>query len=179
MEAEDYKTLLKQAEDELGTTPGAYCSRKVAVRAMELLRDAGQQQFDDMEAKWRATGQEAIDAMKNSEKIIDAQAQAIKNLQEDKSVRLGSGIDSPAKLVWVDTKEGFREPRYIAGGDPVTGQVTVQKLTMNPDKYREDVYDRVQRIQREFQEAKQAAAPRPLGLVKKIIDSVGKPWTEY
>ena len=47
MEAEGYKTLLKQAEDELGATPGAYCSRKVAVRAMELLREEGKKQSDE------------------------------------------------------------------------------------------------------------------------------------
>lgn len=47
MTDDDYKTLLKQAEDELGVTPGAYCSGKVALRAMELLRAAGQQEFNE------------------------------------------------------------------------------------------------------------------------------------
>ncbi|QKG56976.1 helix-turn-helix transcriptional regulator [Hymenobacter sp. BRD128] len=35
--AVDYQALLSQAEEEFGRTPGAYCSRKAAIRAMELL----------------------------------------------------------------------------------------------------------------------------------------------
>ena len=47
METDVYKTLLKQAEAELGATPGAYCSRKAALRALELLRAEGKKQSDE------------------------------------------------------------------------------------------------------------------------------------
>ena len=47
MEAEVYKTLPKQAEDELGVTPGAYCSRRAALRALEPLRTEGKKQYDE------------------------------------------------------------------------------------------------------------------------------------
>ena len=47
MKADDHKTLLKQAEGELGATPGAYCSRKAALRALELLRAEGKKQYDE------------------------------------------------------------------------------------------------------------------------------------
>lgn len=47
MTDEDYKALLKHAEDELVATPGAYCSRKAALRALELLRAAGQQESNE------------------------------------------------------------------------------------------------------------------------------------
>jgi len=124
MEAEDYKTLLRQAEDELGTTPGAYCSRKVAVRAMELLREEGKRQYDeDMFGLIRQIQLRDKDTAADKQ-VIQRQAQAIQELQNKSPVRLGSGLDPPAKLVWADTKEGFREPRYISNLDPISKDVT-------------------------------------------------------
>lgn len=85
MEADDYKTLLKQAEEELGKTPGAYCSRKVAVRAMELLQAHNQAQLDELEEK-KKTAAEAYQIGKNSyEQTIQRQAEAIKRLEAEKT----------------------------------------------------------------------------------------------
>ena len=106
MEAEDYKTLLRQAEDELGATPGAYCSRKVAVRAMELLRAAGELEFDEADKKWAEVGQQAVNNLKAYVQTIERQAQAIRRLEEEKTrgglgqVRnppMGDGIMAAAK----------------------------------------------------------------------------------
>ena len=87
MEAEDYKTLLKQAEDELGATPGAYCSRKAALRAMELLREAGQQEFskvDERITEHRKTIDQYANRCAEQGRIIERQAQAIRRLEEEK-----------------------------------------------------------------------------------------------
>lgn len=85
MEAEVYKTLLQQVEDELGATPGAYCSRKVAVRAMELLRTEGKKQSDEdivgLISQIRLRDQ-ATDTHKQT---IEYQTQAIKRLKAEKT----------------------------------------------------------------------------------------------
>jgi len=90
MEAADYKTLLTQAEEELGKTPGAYCSRKVAVRAMELLQVAGQRQYEE-----DVVG--VVNQVKLRDKIIaeqkatiERQAEAIKRLESEKTQWVGS-----------------------------------------------------------------------------------------
>lgn len=94
MEAEDYKTLLKQAEDELGKTPGAYCSRKAALRAMELLRAAGQVEVDQKAAEYKAGAENNYRQWQEQKAIIERQAQAIRRLEAEKmrGVRLGSEI---------------------------------------------------------------------------------------
>lgn len=94
MEAEVYKTLLKQAAEELGATPGAYCSRKTALRALELLRAEGKKQSDEdivgLISQIRLRDQ-ATDPHKQT---IEHRAQAIKRLEEKstRNIRLGSEV---------------------------------------------------------------------------------------
>ena len=110
MEAEDYKTLLKQAEEELGATPGAYCSRKVALRALELLREAGQKEFVEFLAKADVAVTKAQQHTKQMQDTIESQAQAIRRLEEEKTrggqlgqlgqhreIPMGEGILAKAK----------------------------------------------------------------------------------
>ena len=85
MEAEDYKTLLRQAEEELGATPGAYCSRKVALRALELLREIGQKEFVEFLAKADVAVTKAQQNTKQMQDTIESQAQAIRRLEEEKT----------------------------------------------------------------------------------------------
>jgi hypothetical protein len=94
MEAEVYKTLLKQAEDELGATPGAYCSHKAALRALELLRAAGQQEFSEVDGritKHRKTIDQYANRCAEQARVIERQAQAIQRLEAEKLLdgRLG------------------------------------------------------------------------------------------
>ncbi|GAC1603551.1 MAG: hypothetical protein NVS3B25_32320 [Hymenobacter sp.] len=119
MTDEDYKTLLRQAEEELGHTPGAYCSRKAALRAMELLRAAGQVEFDEAEKKLRTS--ESIAKAERAtiqakQLTIERLTRTIMELQEEKTRdKLGSGIEPKPDISWERTKEGFMEPRYISG----------------------------------------------------------------
>ena len=46
-EVKVYKTLFEQVENEVGATPGAYCPRKAALRALELLRAEVKKQSDE------------------------------------------------------------------------------------------------------------------------------------
>ena len=86
--------MLKQVEEELGATPGAYCSRKVALRALELLRAEGKKQSDEdivgLISQIRLRDQ-TTDTHKQT---IERQAQAIKRLEEEstRNIRLGSEI---------------------------------------------------------------------------------------
>lgn len=87
MTDEDYKALLKQAEDELVATLGAYCSRKAALRALELLRAAGQQEFSEVDKRiteHRKTIDQYINRCAEQARIIEQQAQAIRRLEEEK-----------------------------------------------------------------------------------------------
>ena len=85
MEAEVYKTLLQQAEDEMGATPGAHCSREVTLRALELLRAEGKKQSDEdivgLISQIRLRDQ-ATDTHKQT---IEHQARAIKRLEAEKT----------------------------------------------------------------------------------------------
>ena len=93
-EVEVYKTLFEQVEDEVGATPGAYCSRKAALRALELLRAEGKKQSDEdivgLISQIRLRDQ-TTDTHKQT---IERQAQAIKRLEEEstRNIRLGSEI---------------------------------------------------------------------------------------
>ena len=112
MKAACYAELLRQAGEELGATPVAYCSRKVTVRAMGLLRAAGQVQFDEVEKKVVGHRMTIDDYAENHSQIcqeqlqlkqtIERQAQAVKRLESRKtSVRPGSGIDPALEIASV------------------------------------------------------------------------------
>ena len=118
MEAEVYKTLLKQAEDELGATPGAYCSRKAALRAMELLREAGELEFDEADKKWAEVGRQAIDSLKTYIQTIERQAQAIRRLEEEKmrGRQSGAGLRqvTPKRRSWDEMEREINEKKRKA-----------------------------------------------------------------
>lgn len=124
MTPDDYKTLLAQAEEETSRTPGAYCSRRAAIRAIELLRETRQVEFNELEKKHVERLRLEKVQRQDLEQTIERQAQAIKRLEEEKTkgVRLGasigSGIDSKPELRWKDDENGFRKPQYVAGIDP-------------------------------------------------------------
>ena len=88
MTDQEFKDLLTAAEKEVGSTPGAYCSRKAAIRAMQLLLVPGQAQFTEMEKKL-AHDNKMLDEfsakMKEASATIQRQAEAIKRLETEKT----------------------------------------------------------------------------------------------
>ena len=173
MEAEDYKTLLKQAEDELGATPGAYCSRKVALRALELLREAGQKEFDEADKKWAEVGQQAVNNLKAYVQTIERQAQAIRRLEEEKTRGgLGQARNSPMGDGILAQIERNKNVAYIGGIDPITGHDIVKEMFMDPahyvDKSKSPILRRNAGDEYMFRKT-----------LNNKLDQLGKPWTEY
>ncbi|WP_216726099.1 hypothetical protein [Hymenobacter siberiensis] len=88
MSEQEFKDLLTAAEKEVGSTPGAYCSRKAAIKAMQLLLVPGQAQFTEMEKKL-AHDNKLLDEfsakMRQASETIQRQAEAIKRLEAEKT----------------------------------------------------------------------------------------------
>jgi len=115
MTDDDYKTLLKQSEDELGATPGAYCSRKVALWAMELLRAAGQVEVDQKEAQYKVGAENGYRQWQEQKVIIERQAQAIQRLEEEKmrGRQPGAGLrqETPERRSWQEMERELNDKR--------------------------------------------------------------------
>lgn len=75
--------------------PARTASRKVALLAMELLREVGELEFDEADKKLAEVGREAVNGLKSSKETIVRQAQAIKRLEAEKTagVRLKNSPD--------------------------------------------------------------------------------------
>lgn len=168
MEAADYTELLRQAEEELGRTPGAYCSRKVAVRAMELLKEYGQKQYEE-----DVVG--VVNQVKMREKdiadlnqTIKRQAEAIQRLEAEKTRRIAvaSPTKESAEREFSRVQELVRRERDRYG-----------MPQLNPLEQSLIEREREKRRRMEAERSRFRGDPRD-GFLKHFLDSTGPGWQD-